>query len=73
MPKPVELSPGDELRAERRRLGVSRASLAGLAGVSISSLERIEQGACPARSRVLEQARDALAVLAAEREARLAA
>ena len=53
---------GRDLRAARERLGISRARLAGLANVSLASLDRIEQGACPRRSRVLSQA---WAVLAA--------
>ena len=48
-------------------------SFAGLAGVSLSSLAGIEQGACPAHSRVLDQAWVALARVATEQEARVAA
>ncbi len=60
MPSTAVVSPGLELRRERERLGVSRAELAGLAGVSISQLGHIEQGAVPSESRVLKLA---LAVL----------
>lgn len=59
-------SPGRDLRAARERLGISRARLAGLADVSLASLDRIEQGACPRRSRVLSQAWAVLAAANAE-------
>jgi predicted transcriptional regulator len=45
-----------DLRAARCQLGISRAKLAGLAGVSISALGDIEGGYMPRRSRVLESA-----------------
>ncbi len=54
---------GRDLRATRRRAGVSRAQLANLAGCSLASLANIEQGAVPRRSRVLEDAFAALAVI----------
>ncbi|MGO8907365.1 MAG: helix-turn-helix domain-containing protein [Solirubrobacteraceae bacterium] len=53
-------SAGSDLRAERERLGVSRARLAGLANCSLASLGGIEQGACPRHSKVLERAWAAL-------------
>jgi len=56
---------GQDLRAARERLGISRARLAGLAGCSLSSLDRIEQGAVPRRSGVLRRATAILAELAA--------
>jgi transcriptional regulator with XRE-family HTH domain len=59
----ITSSPGRDLRAARERLGISRARLAGLADVSLASLDRIEQGACPRRSRVLSQAWAALAAI----------
>ena len=63
MTKIITRPPGEALRAARERLGVSRAQLAGLADCSLASLERIEHGACPRRSRVLAQAWAALAEL----------
>ncbi len=47
---------GHDLREARRRVGITRARLADLADCSIASLDRIEQGAVPKRSRVLERA-----------------
>lgn len=58
---------GQELRAAREALGISRAQLAGLADCSLASLDKIEQGAVPRRSRVLAQAWAALASARSER------
>jgi predicted transcriptional regulator len=60
-------SAGSDLRAERTRLGISRAQLAGLADCSMAALGNIENGAVPKRSSVLERAFAALAALSADR------
>lgn len=52
----IEKHAGQELREARERLGISRTSLAGRAGVGLGSLCNIECGAVPKRSRVLEKA-----------------
>jgi transcriptional regulator with XRE-family HTH domain len=57
---------GDDLRASRLRLGITRAQLAGLADCSYATLSQIEQGAIPRKSAVLQRAQQALATLAAE-------
>lgn len=51
---------GTRLREARTAVGISRARLAGLAGCSTASLDRIESGAVPRKSRVLRQAWEAL-------------
>lgn len=50
------ISGGAELRLARERAGVTRAELAGRAGVSLSQLAAIEAGAVPRRSAVLDRA-----------------
>lgn len=52
---------GRDLRAERKRAGLTRVQLAALVGCSLAQLANIEQGAIPKRSRVLEDAFAALA------------
>ena len=61
---PVPL--GYELRRARVALGVTRCELAAMVGCSTSSLDKIEQGATPKRSRVLTDAIAALERLSAE-------
>ncbi len=51
---------GRDLRSAREALGITRAQLAALAGCSLASLDAIEQGAVPRRSRVLTEAVAAL-------------
>lgn len=58
---------GGRLRAERERLGITRARLAQLARCSLTSISNIEQGAVPERSRVLDAAFEALYALKDER------
>jgi DNA-binding XRE family transcriptional regulator len=60
---------GQNLRAARERLGVTRAELAGLAGCATSSLGFIEQGAVPKRSEVLARAWAVIEQLDAEQAA----
>jgi DNA-binding transcriptional regulator YiaG len=45
----------EEIRAARERTGLSRAKVAGLAGVSLSFIANVEQGAVPRRSGALER------------------
>jgi predicted transcriptional regulator len=49
-----------DLRAARHQVGITRAQLARLAGVSISALGDIEAGYAPRRSRVLAKAWEVL-------------
>lgn len=60
---------GQELRARRKRLGVSRASLAGLARCSVSLLALVEQGYEPQTSHALDRAFAVLRELEDERDA----
>jgi predicted transcriptional regulator len=56
----------DEIRSERRRLGLTQRQLAELAGVSESTVRRLEDpDRLPRRSRVLRYVRAALADYAA--------
>jgi transcriptional regulator with XRE-family HTH domain len=48
--------PGHDLRAARKRAGLTRAELAILAGCSMASLGNIEAGVIPKRSAVRESA-----------------
>lgn len=57
---------GRRLRAARKRVGLTRAQLAGLTECSISSLGFIEQGAVPRHSAVLERAWSVIESLEAE-------
>jgi predicted transcriptional regulator len=51
-----------EIRSARQRLGLSRAQLAEISGVSESSIKRLEDpNRLPRRSRVLRDVRAALA------------
>lgn len=61
MPTTNTTSGGQDLRAARERVGLTRAQLAGLCGCSLGSLANIEQGAVPRHSRVLEAALAAIA------------
>jgi predicted transcriptional regulator len=55
-----------EVREARRRLGLSQRELAEVAGVSLASICRLEQGRLPrVRSRVLGRVRAAIADLEA--------
>lgn len=51
---------GLRLREARESAGITRVTLAGLAGCSLGALASIEQGAVPRRSAVLERAWAAL-------------
>ena len=50
----------EEVRAARRRAGITRAELARLAGCSLTFLANVEQGAVPRRSPTLDRVRAAL-------------
>jgi transcriptional regulator with XRE-family HTH domain len=56
----------DELRDARRAAGLTQAELAERAGVSVTSISRIEQGYAPRRRSLVERiVRDTVADLAA--------
>jgi len=57
----------NEVRVRRERLGLSREAVARLADVSLSSVELIETGWRPRRSRVIPAVMAALARAEAER------
>jgi predicted transcriptional regulator len=52
--------PAGDLRERRRRLGLSRARLAGLARCSVTSIDNLEAGYVPERSGVLARVLDVL-------------
>lgn len=52
--------PAHRLRQRRLRLGLSRARLAGLARCSVTSIDNLEAGYIPTRSRVLPRVLDVL-------------
>jgi predicted transcriptional regulator len=60
-----------ELRARREDLGLSRERLAQCAGISTSSVEKLELGTIPARSLALKRLEKTLARLETQAEERL--
>lgn len=61
---PTAFDGGESLRARRKAAGVTTATLAGIAGCSVSMIERVEQGYRPRRSAVVEHLYDVLDHLA---------
>lgn len=58
--------PAGDLRERRRRLGLSRARLAGLARCSVTSIDNLEAGYVPEHSAVLARVLDVIDRLEAE-------